>query len=76
MTLFMVISTGLDKYSSYKVRVAASTAVGESPMTDEDYIFVVTLEDGIETIIFHTHAEVLLHSLGHGRSLNMPLSVF
>lgn len=47
MTLFMVISTGLDKYSSYKLRVAASTAVGESPMTDEDYIFVVTLEDGI-----------------------------
>ncbi|XP_077049965.1 phosphatidylinositol phosphatase PTPRQ isoform X2 [Siphateles boraxobius] len=39
------VLTGLDKYSSYKVRVAASTAVGESPMTDEDYIFVVTLED-------------------------------
>ncbi|XP_026142639.1 LOW QUALITY PROTEIN: phosphatidylinositol phosphatase PTPRQ [Carassius auratus] len=32
-------------YSSYKVRVAASTAVGESPLTDEDYIFVMTLED-------------------------------
>ncbi|XP_048024016.1 phosphatidylinositol phosphatase PTPRQ isoform X2 [Megalobrama amblycephala] len=39
------VLTGLDKHSSYKVRVAASTAVGESPLTDEDYIFVVTLED-------------------------------
>uniref|UniRef100_A0A8C0YVW3 Protein tyrosine phosphatase receptor type Q n=1 Tax=Cyprinus carpio carpio TaxID=630221 RepID=A0A8C0YVW3_CYPCA len=39
------VLTGLDKYSSYKVRVAASTAVGESPLTDEDYIFVMTLED-------------------------------
>ncbi|XP_067276105.1 phosphatidylinositol phosphatase PTPRQ isoform X2 [Pseudorasbora parva] len=39
------VLTGLDKHSSYKVCVAASTAVGESPLTDEDYIFVVTLED-------------------------------
>ncbi|XP_050991467.1 phosphatidylinositol phosphatase PTPRQ [Labeo rohita] len=39
------VLTGLEKYSSYKVRVAASTAVGESPLTDEDYIFVMTLED-------------------------------
>lgn len=62
MKLFMIISTGLDKHSSYKVRVAASTAVGESPLTDEDYIFVVTLEDGIEPIIFHIHAEVFLHT--------------
>uniref|UniRef100_A0A8C0YRV5 Protein tyrosine phosphatase receptor type Q n=1 Tax=Cyprinus carpio carpio TaxID=630221 RepID=A0A8C0YRV5_CYPCA len=45
VTIYMLISTGLDKYSSYKVRVAASTAVGESPLTDEDYIFVMTLED-------------------------------
>ncbi|XP_051579937.1 LOW QUALITY PROTEIN: phosphatidylinositol phosphatase PTPRQ [Myxocyprinus asiaticus] len=35
----------LDKYSSYKLRVAASTAVGESPLTDEDYIYIVTQED-------------------------------
>ncbi|KAL0167599.1 hypothetical protein M9458_035821, partial [Cirrhinus mrigala] len=41
----MLISIGLEKYSSYKLRVAASTAVGESPLTDEDYIFVMTLED-------------------------------
>ncbi|XP_058607826.1 phosphatidylinositol phosphatase PTPRQ isoform X2 [Onychostoma macrolepis] len=39
------VLTDLDKYSSYKVRVAASTAVGESPLTDEDYIFIMTLED-------------------------------
>ncbi|TRY76067.1 hypothetical protein DNTS_012284 [Danionella cerebrum] len=39
------VLTGLEKYSSYKVRVGASTAVGESPLTYEDYIYVVTLED-------------------------------
>lgn len=45
-------STGLEKYSSYKLRVAASTAVGESPLSEDDYIFVVTLEDGTEPVIF------------------------
>ncbi|KAA0715211.1 Phosphatidylinositol phosphatase PTPRQ [Triplophysa tibetana] len=40
-----VVLTGLEKYSSYKLRVAASTAVGESPQGEDDYIFVVTLED-------------------------------
>ncbi|KAI7802135.1 putative phosphatidylinositol phosphatase PTPRQ-like [Triplophysa rosa] len=39
------VLTGLEKYSSYKLRVAASTAVGESPQGEDDYIFVVTLED-------------------------------
>uniref|UniRef100_A0A672PIW2 protein-tyrosine-phosphatase n=1 Tax=Sinocyclocheilus grahami TaxID=75366 RepID=A0A672PIW2_SINGR len=39
------VFNNLDKYSSYKVRVAASTAIGETPLTDEDYIFVMTLED-------------------------------
>ncbi|XP_043119890.1 LOW QUALITY PROTEIN: phosphatidylinositol phosphatase PTPRQ [Puntigrus tetrazona] len=39
------VLTGLDKHSSYKVCVTASTAVGESPLTNEDYIFVMTLED-------------------------------
>uniref|UniRef100_A0A671KH18 Phosphatidylinositol phosphatase PTPRQ-like n=1 Tax=Sinocyclocheilus anshuiensis TaxID=1608454 RepID=A0A671KH18_9TELE len=48
------VLTGLDKYSSYKVRVAASTAIGETPLTDEDYIFVMTLEDGIEPVMLKT----------------------
>lgn len=39
-------STGLDKYTQYKVRVAASTAAGESPESDEDNISVLTPEDG------------------------------
>ncbi|KAF5893565.1 phosphatidylinositol phosphatase PTPRQ isoform X3, partial [Clarias magur] len=40
-----VVLTGLDKYTQYKVRVAASTAAGESPGSDEDNISVLTLED-------------------------------
>ncbi|XP_041652025.1 phosphatidylinositol phosphatase PTPRQ [Cheilinus undulatus] len=35
----------LDKYTGYKLRVAASTAVGESSLSEEDDIFVFTLED-------------------------------
>ncbi|XP_056272982.1 phosphatidylinositol phosphatase PTPRQ [Pseudoliparis swirei] len=37
--------TDLDKYTGYKLRVAASTAVGESSLSEEDDIFVLTLED-------------------------------
>lgn len=37
----------LDKYTGYKLRVAASTAVGESSLSEEDDIFVFTLEDGV-----------------------------
>ncbi|KAK7891502.1 hypothetical protein WMY93_023465 [Mugilogobius chulae] len=38
-------SVDLDKYSAYRIGVAASTAVGESDLTDEDYIEVFTEED-------------------------------
>ncbi|XP_061578770.1 phosphatidylinositol phosphatase PTPRQ [Cololabis saira] len=40
----MLISD-LDKYTAYKLRVAASTVVGESSLSEEDDIFVYTLED-------------------------------
>ncbi|MCI4379489.1 hypothetical protein PGIGA_G00228910 [Pangasianodon gigas] len=40
-----IVLTGLDKYTQYKVRVAASTAAGESPVSDEDNISVLTPED-------------------------------
>ncbi|XP_075998501.1 phosphatidylinositol phosphatase PTPRQ [Genypterus blacodes] len=40
-----VLITGLDKYTTYKLRVAASTAAGESSMSAEDDVFVLTLED-------------------------------
>ncbi|KAL4660218.1 phosphatidylinositol phosphatase PTPRQ-like [Arapaima gigas] len=40
-----ILLTGLNKYSSYKLRVAASTAAGESSLSEEDDIFVVTQED-------------------------------
>lgn len=36
----------LDKYRGYKLRVAASTAVGESSLSEENDIFIFTLEDG------------------------------
>uniref|UniRef100_A0A3Q2Q8Z4 Protein tyrosine phosphatase receptor type Q n=1 Tax=Fundulus heteroclitus TaxID=8078 RepID=A0A3Q2Q8Z4_FUNHE len=40
-----VTNTTLDKYTGYKLRVAASTAVGESSLSEEDDVFVFTLED-------------------------------
>nr|XP_019934116.1 PREDICTED: phosphatidylinositol phosphatase PTPRQ [Paralichthys olivaceus] len=40
-----ILITDLDKYTGYTLRVAASTAVGESALTEEDDIFVYTLED-------------------------------
>ncbi|XP_008281722.1 phosphatidylinositol phosphatase PTPRQ [Stegastes partitus] len=40
-----ILITDLDKYTSYKLRVAASTAVGESSLSEDDDIFVLTLED-------------------------------
>nr|XP_017527742.2 phosphatidylinositol phosphatase PTPRQ [Manis javanica] len=41
--------TGLKKYTKYKMRVAASTHVGESPLSEENDIFVRTLEDEPES---------------------------
>uniref|UniRef100_UPI0037E94576 phosphatidylinositol phosphatase PTPRQ n=1 Tax=Semicossyphus pulcher TaxID=241346 RepID=UPI0037E94576 len=40
-----ILIEDLDKYTGYKLRVAASTAVGESSLSEEDDIFVYTLED-------------------------------
>uniref|UniRef100_A0AAV2KVW1 Protein-tyrosine-phosphatase n=1 Tax=Knipowitschia caucasica TaxID=637954 RepID=A0AAV2KVW1_KNICA len=40
-----LLITDLEKYTSYKLGVAASTAVGESDLTDEDYVYVYTEED-------------------------------
>nr|XP_020467948.1 phosphatidylinositol phosphatase PTPRQ isoform X2 [Monopterus albus] len=40
-----ILITALDKYTRYKLRVAASTAVGESLLSEKDDIFVFTLED-------------------------------
>ncbi|XP_027128956.1 phosphatidylinositol phosphatase PTPRQ [Larimichthys crocea] len=44
-----ILITDLDKYTGYKLRVAASTAVGESSLSEEDDIFVLTLEDEPES---------------------------
>ncbi|KAM7396652.1 hypothetical protein PAMP_019678 [Pampus punctatissimus] len=40
-----ILITDLEKYTGYKLRVAASTAVGESSLSEEDDMFVFTLED-------------------------------
>ncbi|XP_013765491.1 phosphatidylinositol phosphatase PTPRQ [Pundamilia nyererei] len=40
-----ILITDLDKYTPYKLRVAASTVVGESSLSEEDDVFVFTLED-------------------------------
>ncbi|XP_048463873.1 phosphatidylinositol phosphatase PTPRQ [Rhincodon typus] len=40
---------GLKKFTDYKMRVTASTSVGESSVSDKDDIFVRTLEDEPET---------------------------
>ncbi|XP_026855233.2 phosphatidylinositol phosphatase PTPRQ [Electrophorus electricus] len=40
-----ILLTGLEKYTRYKLRVAASTAVGESPLSAQDDIFILTPED-------------------------------
>uniref|UniRef100_A0A3B3UF84 Protein tyrosine phosphatase receptor type Q n=1 Tax=Poecilia latipinna TaxID=48699 RepID=A0A3B3UF84_9TELE len=40
-----ILISDLDKYTGYKLRVAASTAVGESTLSEEDDVFVFTLED-------------------------------
>lgn len=37
---------GLKKYTRYKMRVAASTHVGEGSLSEENDIFVRTPEDG------------------------------
>ncbi|XP_053441914.1 phosphatidylinositol phosphatase PTPRQ [Nycticebus coucang] len=46
-TRFLI--TGLKKYTKYKMRVAASTHVGESSLSEENDIFVRTLEDEPES---------------------------
>ncbi|KAM9807812.1 phosphatidylinositol phosphatase PTPRQ [Neosynchiropus ocellatus] len=40
-----MLITELDKYTGYKLRVAASTAVGESSLSEEDDVLVFTMED-------------------------------
>ncbi|XP_012669614.2 phosphatidylinositol phosphatase PTPRQ [Otolemur garnettii] len=46
-TRFLI--TGLKKYTKYKMRVAASTHVGESSLSEENDVFVRTLEDEPES---------------------------
>ncbi|XP_008410634.1 phosphatidylinositol phosphatase PTPRQ isoform X3 [Poecilia reticulata] len=40
-----ILISDLDKHTGYKLRIAASTAVGESTLSEEDDVFVFTLED-------------------------------
>ncbi|XP_072551327.1 phosphatidylinositol phosphatase PTPRQ [Salminus brasiliensis] len=40
-----IVLRGLEKYTRYKLRVAASTAAGESPLSEEDDVYILTPED-------------------------------
>ncbi|KAH0616711.1 hypothetical protein JD844_028042 [Phrynosoma platyrhinos] len=40
-----ILITGLRKYTNYKMRVAASTTIGESALSEDNDIFVTTPED-------------------------------
>ncbi|KAK1169211.1 hypothetical protein AOXY_G10174 [Acipenser oxyrinchus oxyrinchus] len=44
-----IIISGLKKYTEYKLRIAASTGVGESSLSEEDDIFARTMEDEPES---------------------------
>lgn len=46
VVVFYLIFLGLKKYTNYKMRVAASTVIGESALSEENDIFVRTPEDG------------------------------
>ncbi|XP_063998932.1 phosphatidylinositol phosphatase PTPRQ [Pogoniulus pusillus] len=40
-----LLMTGLKKYTTYKMRVAASTIIGESALSEENDVFITTPED-------------------------------
>lgn len=50
LLVFFHLFPDLDKYTGYKLRVAASTTVGESLLSEGDDIFAFTLEDGTERL--------------------------
>ncbi|MGH0140233.1 UNVERIFIED_CONTAM: hypothetical protein FKN15_070894 [Acipenser sinensis] len=58
-----IIISGLKKYTEYKLRVAASTGVGESSLSEEDDIFARTMEDAESTSVLVTNlsAEQMSH---------------
>lgn len=61
--LITIIIIGLKKYTKYKMRVAASTHVGESSLSEENDIFVRTLEDGKNIRCnFNQKKQVVLHA--------------
>ncbi|XP_070295904.1 LOW QUALITY PROTEIN: phosphatidylinositol phosphatase PTPRQ-like [Salvelinus sp. IW2-2015] len=49
-----ILLTGLEKYTGYKLRVAASTAVGEGSLSDLDDIFAVTRHSDITGVTFQS----------------------
>lgn len=61
----------MDKYTGYKLRVAASTAVGESSLTEEDDIFVFTLEDGMN--FTHTSYGIFWNMSARNKNLVMAV---
>lgn len=52
---FFLLFLGLKKYTNYKMRVAASTTVGESALSEENDFFVRTPEDGKYLVCSDVH---------------------
>lgn len=61
-----VVLIGLKKYTKYKMRVAASTSVGESSLSEANDIFVRTPEDGKSIgCSFNKKKQMVLHAYCH-----------
>lgn len=46
LQILFIFVLDLKKYTDYKMRVTASTTVGESALSEDNDIFIRTLEDG------------------------------
>jgi len=80
--IFNLIFLGLKKYTNYKMRVAASTTIGESALSEENDVFVTTPEDGKYTVCNDDLISVLkfalLQKTGHihkGRKCTNKINV-
>lgn len=73
--LMLISSAGLHKYTQYKLRVAASTRIGESPLSDEDDIYVLTPEDGMEIMLMPIFSLTLINTLSLSLCISLSLSV-
>ncbi|EGW00919.1 Phosphotidylinositol phosphatase PTPRQ [Cricetulus griseus] len=70
----LTVRTRLKKYTRYKMRVAASTHVGEGSLSEENDIFVRTPEDGLKKYT-HYVIEVSASTLKGEGIRSLPISI-